>query len=123
MDFRAPTTIYQQIADLICERILRQAWKEGDRIPSVRDLAAELQVNPNTVMRAYAALQDEGIIANQRGIGYFIGPESRTRTLAAKRAEFLRDDLPRLLQTLELLEIRPEELPALAATRKPPPAP
>ena len=119
MDFRSPPTIYEQIADLIGERILRRAWKEGDRVPSVRDLAAELQVNPNTVMRAYTALQEQGIIANQRGVGYFVGPDSRVRVLAVRRAEFLRQELPRLLQTLELLEIRPDELQSLVS----PPAP
>jgi DNA-binding transcriptional regulator YhcF (GntR family) len=110
MDFRNPTTIYQQIADLVCERILRRTWKDGDRIPSVRDLAIELQVNPNTVMRAYAWLQEQEIIINQRGVGYFIGPESRAKALATKREEFFKNELPRLLQQLELLEIPPEKL-------------
>ena len=111
--FRPPTSIYLQIADLVCERILLRAWKEGDRIPSVRDLAVELQVNPNTVMRAYAELQEKGIISNQRGVGYFVGPESRAKALAIKREEFFRAELPRMFKTLELLVVGWSELTRL----------
>jgi len=103
--FRPPTSIYQQIADLVCERLLLRVWTEDSRIPSVRDLAVELQVNPNTVMRSYTWLQEQGIIVNQRGVGYFAAPGSREKALQLKRDEFLRDELPRLFRNLELLEI------------------
>ena len=70
-----------------------------------RSLAVEVQVNPNTVQRAYTWLQEQGIIVNQRGVGYFVGPESRAKALEAKRGEFLRDELPRLFKALEMLEL------------------
>ena len=103
--FRPPTSIYQQIADLVCERLLLRVWTEDSRIPSVRDLAVELQVNPNTVMRSYTWLQEQGIIVNQRGVGYFAAPGAREKARQIKRDEFLRDELPRLFRNLELLEI------------------
>jgi GntR family transcriptional regulator len=72
MEFNKNQPIYMQIADLICEKILLKYWQAGERIPSVRELAVSIQVNPNTVMRTYSFLQDEGIIMNQRGIGFFV---------------------------------------------------
>ena len=73
MEFKEKKSIYVQIADHICENIVKGIWKEGDRIASVREFAVDIEVNPNTVMRAYSYLQDEGIIYNKRGIGYFVG--------------------------------------------------
>ena len=68
MEFPGNQPIYLQIADNLCENILRKEWKEEDRIPSVRDLAVQFEVNPNTVQRAYTWLQEKDIIANRRGI-------------------------------------------------------
>ena len=71
MEFRETQSIYLQIADYVCEKILLKEWPPGERIPSVRELAIQLEVNPNTVMRTYEFLQNESIIFNQRGIGFF----------------------------------------------------
>src|SRR4051794_41162898 len=76
MQFRESIAIYLQIADYICERVLLKQWKAGERIPAVRELAVQLEVNPNTVMRTFEFLQGQNIIYNQRGIGYFVGPEA-----------------------------------------------
>ena len=70
MQFRESRAIYLQIADYICERILLKQWKTDERIPAVRELAVQLEVNPNTVMRTYEFLQSQNIIQNQRGIGF-----------------------------------------------------
>ena len=76
MQFRETVSIYLQIADYICERILLKQWKVDERIPSVRELAMQLEVNPNTVMRTYDFMQQQSIIYNQRGIGYFVSPDA-----------------------------------------------
>ena len=80
MEFTQPQAIYLQIGDYICENILRRSWHGGDRIPSIRELAMDVQVNPNTVTRTYAYLQDQGIIFNRRGIGYLSAAASSTAT-------------------------------------------
>lgn len=110
MQFASGQSIYLQISDYICEKILRRDWDEGDRIPSVREMAVSVEVNPNTVARAYAVLQEEGIIHNRRGIGYFVAPDGREATAAMKRREFVRDELPRVFRTMTLLDMSIEEL-------------
>ena len=111
MDFQDQKAIYLQIADLIEERILTQVWKE--RIPAIRELAAELKVNPNTIARTYAHLETQGIISTQRGIGYFVSFDARTRILAARKEVFLKKSAPEFLKTLALLNIRLEDLKEL----------
>lgn len=118
MRFAERQAIYEQVADHVCEMILRGVWTEGERIPSVRELAMELQVNPNTVNKGYAALQDREIIHNQRGIGYFVADGGRARTVAMKREEFVEEELPRVFRTLELLEIGLDELEGLYTNYK-----
>ena len=76
MEFRETQSIYLQIADYVCEKILLKEWSPGGRIPSVRELAIQLEVNPNTVMRSYEFLQQEQIIFNQRGIGFFAAEDA-----------------------------------------------
>ena len=69
-----------------------------DRIASVREFAVEIEVNPNTVMRAYSYLQDEGIIYNKRGIGYFVGEESMEKVMSLKKNDFIKKELPHFLK-------------------------
>ena len=68
MEFKASPAIYLQIAEYVCENILLGTWALGDRIVSIRDLAVTMEVNPNTVQRAYDFLQQKEIISNKRGI-------------------------------------------------------
>ncbi len=113
MEFEKKDAIYLQIADLICERILRRNWAEDDRIPSVRELAVDLEVNPNTVIRAYSYLQDLGIIYNKRGIGYFVAADGMKATRTLVKSNFVRNDLPHVFKTLNLLEMDFDELHSL----------
>lgn len=113
MEFHKKDAIYLQIADLMCERILRGTWPENERIPSVRELAVTLEVNPNTVMRTYAYLQESEIIFNKRGIGYFVAEDGRQATRRLLKSNFVRNELPRVFNTLELLGLDFEELYAL----------
>ncbi len=105
MKFQKNDAIYQQIADRMCERILLKDWQENERIPSVRELAVDLEVNPNTVMRAYAYLQDQGIIFNKRGIGYFVSPGGLKITKHLFKDNFVNNDLPKLRRILNLLDM------------------
>ena len=110
MQFSQPKGIYLQIADQIRERILRGDWQAGERIPSIRELAVELGVNPNTVTKSYQTLLDRGIVTNQRGRGYFVSDRAAERALAGMREEFVRDELPRVLRAMRLLGIGVDEL-------------
>lgn len=110
MEFNSSQSIYLQIADYVCERILLKEWKAEDKIPSVRELAVQLEVNPNTVMRTYDWLQQSGIIYNQRGIGFFVSNEGLQHALAAKKKEFMERDLPVVFRNLYLLGMKWEDL-------------
>ena len=112
MEFSPPKGIYQQIADQIRDRILAGEWRGGERIPSVRELATSIGVNPNTVNKSYQALLDRKIIENQRGIGYFVALDARQRILDELKAEFVRDELPRLFKTMRVLGMTLDELAA-----------
>ena len=110
MEFNSNKAIYLQISDIICEKILSGALKTDDRIPSVREYGASIGVNPNTVMRTYEKLTNEGIIYNKRGIGYFISEGAKSIVLANDRKEFLEVELPAFLKKMELLGLDPQEL-------------
>ena len=115
MEFREPKGIYQQIADRIGERILRGDWRAGERIPSIRELAVELGVNPNTVTRSFQALVDRRIINNRRGRGYFVSRNASERLSSAMKDAFLREELPRIARTMRFLGIGMDELAARLA--------
>ena len=110
MDFSESKAIYQQIADYVCEQVLMGRWKENDRILSVRELGVQLEVNPNTVLRAYDFLQRFGIISNRRGIGYFASEDAIARIKELRREKFVNRELPRIFQEMELLGIDISEL-------------
>lgn len=110
MEFNPNKAIYLQIRDSICERILSGELKPEDRIPSVREYGASIGVNPNTVMRTYEKLTQEGVIYNKRGIGYFISQEARDLVLESSRKEFIENELPVMIMKMELLGLDPKEL-------------
>lgn len=113
MEFKNHQAIYMQIADYVLDNILSGSWKNGDRVQSVREMAATVEVNPNTVVRSYNYLQDMGILFNKRGIGYFVAEDALKRTRQVRREAFLREELPSLFHAMELLDIKVDELPAL----------
>ena len=110
MEFSEPKGIYLQIADQIRERILRGEWKAGERIPSIRELAVELGVNPNTVTRSYQKLLDRELISNQRGRGYFVSEDAAGRALKEMKDEFMREEVPKIIRTMRLLGIRLDDI-------------
>ena len=112
MEFSEPKGIFQQIADQIRERILEGEWQAGERIPSIRELAIDLGVNPNTVTKSYQALLDRTIIENQRGRGYFVDTNAMATILDEMKNELVRDELPRLFRAMRILDIGIDELAA-----------
>lgn len=118
MDFKNEKPIYQQIVDYVCERIAAGQWAEEERIPSVRDLATQLQVNPNTVMRAYERLQMSEVIANTRGVGYFVSAGAKQQVTALKRAAFFETALPELFTAMQTLGISWDEVEACYRRQK-----
>ena len=105
MDFKETQAIYLQIADLVCDYILSGKWREGERVPSVRELGMQMEVNPNTVMRAYESLQVREIIANKRGIGFFVSGNAMQRIQIERKMEFVNQVLPDVFRRMKLLEI------------------
>ncbi len=110
MQFKDNQSIYLQIADHLCEKILLKEWKPEERIPSVRELAVLLEVNPNTVMRTFEFLQQQEIIYNQRGIGYFVAQKAYANALNYRKEEFMQKDLPGVFRNMYLLGMDTEEL-------------
>jgi len=113
MNFNDNQSIYIQITEFVKEQILLNKWQKEEKIPSVRDLATELQVNPNTVMRAYDFLQQQGVIYNRRGIGNHVSSDAGEKILAARKEKFLQSDLPTFFRNMVLLEIGFNELELL----------
>jgi GntR family transcriptional regulator len=110
MEFNSQRPIYQQIAQMLCERIVLKQFREDERIPSVREMAVQLEVNPNTVMRTFDFLQGKEIISNKRGVGYFVANNGIAAATSLLRTEFLQVELPRLFRTAHLIGITPPEL-------------
>lgn len=109
MQFRKQQAIYLQIGEHLCDAIVNQEWEPGEKIPSVREMAVRVEVNPNTVMRTYTDLEQKGIIYNRRGIGFFVCDDAVEKILAVKKAEFIKYDMPRICNTLELLGLGLED--------------
>lgn len=110
MNFNDNKAIYIQIADRICEEILTGAYKEEERIPSVREYAVKVEVNVNTVMRSYDQLQSDGIIYNRRGLGYFVAPGASERIVSLKKEKFIKEELPYFFRQASMIGMEPEEL-------------
>ena len=110
MNFKDDKAIYLQLADFFYENILTQSFKADERILSVRDFAVETEVNPNTVMRTYKHLQDNEIIYNKRGIGYFISEDAYKITHKMKKEEFINEQLPEVFKMIKYLNINFSEI-------------
>ena len=110
MNFRDQQAIYLQIADYVCENILLKKWPADEKLISIRDLAVEIQVNPNTVQRAYDFLQQKDIISNRRGVGYFIESDAEKKIKTYRKEIFLDNELPQLFKNMFLLGISLKEM-------------
>lgn len=108
MHFSDDKPIWRQIYELIAMRILSGEWREEERVVSVRELAQELGVNPNTVMRSYERLEADGIIFNRRGIGFYVSLGAVVHIRDIERSKFISEELPKLADRLALLGLKIE---------------
>src|SRR5436305_5744180 len=111
--------IYRQLRDLVVAMIRDRVTKEGDPLPSVRQVAAEYRVNPLTVLKAYQQLTDEQLVEKKRGLGMFVKAGARDLLLQGERQRFLEEEWPRVAATIQRLGLSPQELLAAALPRRP----
>ena len=113
VQFSEDKPIWRQIYDLIAKHILSGEWPEGERIVSVREMASQVGVNPNTVMRSYERLEGDGIIYNRRGVGFFVAVGAQDHIKQLERKKFMDEELPRLKERLAhiglTIEVRGEQ--------------
>jgi GntR family transcriptional regulator len=110
--------IYRQLRDRVVAMILDGVLKEGDSLPSVRNVAAELRVNPLTVLKGYQQLVDEQLVESRRGLGMFVNAGARSLLLKGERQKFLNEEWPRIYETIERLGLSPGELLEDGAKRR-----
>jgi len=111
--------IYRQLRDRVVGMILDGVLKEGDPLPSVRNVAAEYRVNPLTVLKSYQELVDEQLVESKRGRGMFINVGARNLLLKGERQKFLAEEWPRVYTTIQRLGLKAEELLEAAANGRP----
>jgi len=108
--FNDTQPIFIQIRQRIIEMILKQTAKEGEVLPSVRQISADLSVNPLTVTKAFEGLVDIGVVESRRGKGMYVAPGAREKLLTHERQKFLAEDWPRIVAQIRALELDPEKL-------------
>jgi GntR family transcriptional regulator len=102
--------IYRQLRDRVVAMILDGVLKEGDPLPSVRNVAAEYRVNPLTVLKGYQQLVDEQLVESRRGLGMFVNAGARNMLLQGERQKFLAEEWPRVSATIQRLGLTAKEL-------------
>lgn len=110
MNFKDKKGIYLQIADRICDEILLGKYREDERIPSVREYAAMVEVNANTVMRSFEHLQSQDVIYNKRGIGYFVSPGAVERIRVLRKEYFMKEEADYFFRQIYTMGLSAEEL-------------
>src|SRR5215467_5757043 len=110
--------IYRQLRDRVMAMILEGVLKEGDPLPSVRNVAAEYRVNPLTVLKSYQQLVDEQFVESRRGLGMFVRDGARNLLLQGERQKFLAEEWPRIKSTIQRLGLSEEELLNGASSRR-----
>ena len=109
--------IYWQLRDRIVEMILDGVLNEGDPLPSVRTVAADYLVNPVTVLKGYQQLVDERLVESKRGRGMFINAGAKELLLGGERQKFLEEQWPKIVETIQRLGLKTEDLLAASAAK------
>lgn len=110
MEFQNTQPIFMQIVDVVCDRVLRGDIKTDEKVPSVRELAAEMQVNPNTVQRAIERLLQYEIIYSQRGLGNYLASGATEKIHEMRTKRFYDEQFPRIASEMKLLGITPQQI-------------
>jgi DNA-binding transcriptional regulator YhcF (GntR family) len=109
--------IYRQLRDRVVDMILDGVLKDGDPLPSVRNVAAELRVNPLTVLKSYQELVDQELVEKRRGLGMFVKTGARDVLLKGERQKFLTEQWPRIHATIQRLGLTTDDLLSAVPTR------
>lgn len=110
MEFSSTQPIYLHIVNWVLEQILSENWKAGEKVMSVRELAVHFEVNSNTVMRSYDYLQNNQILMNKRGIGFFVAENAVEIIKTLRKKQFMEEEVPVFLKHLRLLDIDIQEI-------------
>ncbi len=110
MKFNSTEPIYVQIVNYVSEHIVMGKWNNHEKIPSVRDLAIRLEVNPNTISRAYEFLEQLNVIYNKRGIGFFVAEDGLNVINDYNKKIFKNKDLPKFFLKLTMMKIQLSDL-------------
>ncbi|EGQ8298394.1 GntR family transcriptional regulator [Vibrio parahaemolyticus] len=102
--------IFRQLADQITQQILQGVWKEGEALPSVRSISADMKINHLTVMKGYQLLVDEGLVEKKRGQGMFVAQGAIQQLRSEEKARFLEQQIPQIADTLQRLDMSVDEL-------------
>jgi len=113
MEFKDKDAIYLQIAAYVSENILLGKWLPEQKIPSTRDLAVELEVNPNTVIRSYEFLQAQEVVINKRGLGLFVAADGPQKVKAYRKERFIQQQMPDFFRNIYLLDIDIKDIEAM----------
>ena len=113
MQWQDGTPIYRQLKERVVAMMLDGELKPGDALPSVRQVAAEYQLNPITVSRAYQELADEGLVEKRRGLGMYVTEQATRGLRQDERERFLREDWPPVLERIRRLGLSLADLIAL----------
>ena len=113
MNFKDNKAIYLQIADRIGDQIIAGALTPEGKVPSVRELAAEIEVNANTVARTFDHLQQNGVIYTKRGLGYFVCPDAKEKIVGLRRDQLMQGEMDYFMGQLKAVGITPAELQEL----------
>lgn len=111
--------IYRQLRDMVVAMILDGTLKEGDALPSVRQIAAEYRVNPITVLKSFQQLVDENLVEKHRGLGMFVRKGAPNAALRAERDKFLSEEWPRIVESIERLGLSATQLLERSAPDQP----
>jgi DNA-binding transcriptional regulator YhcF (GntR family) len=110
MNFKESKSIYLQIADRLCDEILQGKYAEEERMPSVREYAALMEVTTNTALRSFDYLQSQEVIYNKRGLGYFVAKGAKKAILSSRRKVFMKEDVYEFIHQLHTLDIPIERI-------------
>lgn len=110
MDFKNQKAIYLQIAERIMDQILSAQYPEGGKLPSVREYAAEVEVNVNTVARSFEWLQNQDVVVTRRGLGNFVNEGARQIVLELRKREFFNEQVPEFFRTMKTLGVTLNEI-------------
>ena len=119
LDWNDAQPIYRQLRDRVVAMMLDGDLREGDSLPSVRQVAADLRVNPLTVLKSYQGLVDEQLIEKRRGLGMFVRPGACQLLLQDERDRFLNSEWPRVVETIQRLGLDPKVLLSAANNKRP----